>query len=183
MADRDVLFTGIKLDFPPMVASGLDSGCGIDETDERGMSPLFLASYMNRGEIVSMLIERGANCEFRFQDMTPVMAATEGGAASALEILLAAGANIDASSCEGLTSLMIAVRDGNAAVAKLLIAYGANLSLRTQSGSTALDVAQSLGASDMVAILAPYYNKDYGGFMGQLARRVCAYREDEPKDE
>ncbi len=182
MCDRELMFTGIKSDFPPMVASSLDAGWGINDTDESGMSPLFLASYLDRREIVSMLIERGADLEFRFQDMTPVMAASEGGALSALEALLAAGADVNAGSSEGLTSLMIAVRDGNIDVAKLLIARGANTELPTQSGSTALDIARSLDALEMVALLDPRISPEARAFTEELMRRTCVMRESDVDD-
>lgn len=183
MPDLMMIFTGIKSDFLPMVSSGLDSGCGVDDANEDGMSPLILASYMNRVEIASLLIDHGANLEFRFHDMTPVMAAAEGGASSTLEALLAAGADVNARSSEGLSSLMIAARDDRPDIARILITHGAEAELRTQSGSTALGVARGLGNARMVALLEPRLSPDVHHFMQKLRQRTSVFRESIPSEE
>lgn len=179
MSDLGTLFAGIRADFPPMVTSGLDAGCDVDGINEDGMSPLFLASFMNRTEISSLLIQRGANIDFRFQQMTPLMLAAQEGHVDVARILLDAGADVNASSDQGMTSLMIAIRDGHVPFVELLLTYRVDLEAKTQNGSDAMDVAIQFERKDIIPILKRAAGLDPGGFVEQIMRRTANIHVDE----
>jgi ankyrin repeat protein len=75
---------------------------------------LFTASSNGHADVVSFLIERGANVDLCGMDgMTPLFAAVQEGHSNVVEELLAHGANANlATSNNGLTPLYIASDEG-----------------------------------------------------------------------
>lgn len=76
-------------------------------------------------------------------DRTPLMYACRAGQIDAAQLLLTAGADINASNANGTTALMYAktaaVGSGNVALLELLLDAGADLNARDATGRTALD--------------------------------------------
>ena len=145
-----------------------------------GVGPLFLAAFNSDAESAEALLKHGAEVDLPnvFQ-MTPLMVAagmrgtggTAGGggggggggdrAFKTLDVLLAAGANINAQISdshthtavlmayvagrdqEGRTALMGSADAGNDRMAKYLLDHGADPTLKEQKGMTALDIARS----------------------------------------
>lgn len=144
-----------------------------------GAGPLFIATLASDTEAMEVLIKHGAEVDLPnvFQ-MTPFMIAsgmrgTGGGggggggapaggdrAFKAMDVLLAAGANINAQITdshthtavlmayvagrdqEGRTALMAAGETGNERLAKYLLEHGADPTLKDAKGMTALDLAR-----------------------------------------
>ncbi|NSX06840.1 ankyrin repeat domain-containing protein [Cupriavidus gilardii] len=71
-----------------------------------------------------------------------------------VDLLLRAGAGVDAADQHGMTALMLSARAGDAAVVRLLLEAGANALLRNAKGHTALTLAQAAGRREVVALLA-----------------------------
>lgn len=72
----------------------------------------------------------------------------------AVSLLLAAGADIDATEYERLTPLMVAVLGQNSAMVRLLLEKGANIHLTTHEGESALSLAAFDGKrAEIVRIL------------------------------
>ncbi|RYG56844.1 ankyrin repeat domain-containing protein, partial [bacterium] len=69
------------------------------------------------------------------------------------EILLNAGANIDAQDHQGQTSLILAAQFLSEGVLSLLIEKRANLHLITKSGESALDIAKAGNFSAAIELL------------------------------
>ncbi|PCH55756.1 MAG: hypothetical protein COC15_04025 [Legionellales bacterium] len=70
-----------------------------------------------------------------------------------VEVLLKAGAKVNAQDEEGRTALMMASYQGHAAVVKLLLNNGANVYLENNSGATALTIAQLTGKENITMLL------------------------------
>ncbi len=148
-----------------------------------GVGPLFLATMNNDHESMQLLLAHGAEVDLRnVMQMTPLMIAagmrgTGGGggggggaggggaaggdrATKTIEILLDAGANINAQVTgshnrtavlmayvagrdqEGKTGLMTAAENGQERIVKLLLDRGADLALRDATGKAAIDFAR-----------------------------------------
>src|SRR5215475_9245977 len=84
--------------------------------------------------------------------LTPLVLATAFGTREAVELLIGAGANVNADSDGGLTPLHVAWR--NEAVARRLLSRGANVNAKTALGATPLWVASSaFGTRPVVSLL------------------------------
>ena len=100
---------------------------------------------------VRLLLERGADPNMRFdfdsmidgrleRGLTALMIA---GTAEVAEALLAAGAEVNAASADGVTPLMRAAGSGRVEVVRVLLAAGANANARSDAGHVAADFAAS----------------------------------------
>lgn len=76
---------------------------------------------------------------------TPLQAAAAQGDLRGTEVLLAAGASVNARNREGATALMLAAAGGHEAVIRELLARGADPLLRGRWGATAADTAAMCG--------------------------------------
>jgi predicted LPLAT superfamily acyltransferase len=79
-----------------------------------------------------------------------LLAAAIRGDASAVQALLAKGADVNAKGLGGLTALMVASHKGHLDVVQALLAKGADVNAKTIAGWTALIVASYDGHLDMV---------------------------------
>jgi ankyrin repeat protein len=68
-------------------------------------------------------------------------------------LLLARGANVNATQAEGFTALHEAAFAGDAALAKILLDAGANKSQKTPEGETAEDIARKRKHPEVAALL------------------------------
>lgn len=106
-------------------------------------TPLMMAAL--RGHVVWMqrLIERGARVHR--EGWAPVHYAASSAEMEPTELMLRAGAPVDAVSPNGSTPLMMAAGYGAIDGARLLLHRGADATLRNQRGMTAADFARSMG--------------------------------------
>jgi len=128
----------------------VDKGSLIDHVPCYCGTPLYAA--VNRGnlELARVLINAGANLEYRYYGSTPLHAATTKGDLPMIELLLDSGAHIEAEKEDGRrsTPLMIASDESKLQVMKLLIKRGANLNYKSNYHMTAL--YHAIGKGDLV---------------------------------
>ncbi|MFP3587698.1 ankyrin repeat domain-containing protein [Paraburkholderia sp. SIMBA_055] len=137
----------------------LDAGSIINETDERGRTPLMLAAGYGRSNVVDVLTQRGARIsDKRSAGVTTLMFAADSGHVSEVGTLLrwGAAANERASRTgagNGPTALMLAARAGHTDVVRTLLNAGADLLAMDQQGQTALAWARAGGHSGTAVLL------------------------------
>ena len=100
---------------------------------------------------------------------TPLIRAAKAGDVAAIRLLLAAGANVDLATLNGITPLMAAAGNGSSGLdtrgrykteaqaveaAQLLLAAGANVNARDRTGQTALHGAAGWGYNSFIRVLA-----------------------------
>lgn len=138
---------------PIRFASLLVAGLGLFASESRG-NDLVQAASGGRVDTILALIASGADPNARSGGYTPLLAAAYHGNQTAIEALLAHGAEIEAKLAEdGSTPLMLAVRNGHVGAAWALLKRGANPEARRSDDVTALMVAATRGDLKPVNLL------------------------------
>lgn len=121
-----------------------------------GMTALHLAAHFGRRETAVALLNLGADPAATMKNAlanTPLHAAAAGGRDALVELLVQAGAPIDARDGFGNTPLMVAAANGLVASVKLLLARGADPSARNAEGKTARDFALARDEDEVASFL------------------------------
>jgi len=119
----------------------LDAGAEVSDTDYKGRNVLF---YGDSKEAALMLVAGGADLEQQdLRGWTPLAGAVEDGNIRQAEGLIAAGANVNATSNLGLTVFMHAVSspERSTEMMRLLVDAGADPYAATEDGFSAFHVA------------------------------------------
>ncbi len=130
-----------------------------DAVASDGYTPLGLAAFFRRRDVVKVLLERGAKpgVPSRDQGFTPLHSAVATDAARSegdiVRLLLQAGADPNAKSREGGTPLHTAAFTGDLGIAELLLAYGADPTETDRKSLTPLDVARDRRNVEVAALL------------------------------
>jgi len=105
-------------------AEQLKGTTGFTLKDFKGFTPLMFASVNGNANVVTRLIQAGADVNRHTADnMTALMAAAQGGYSSCVRLLLAAGADKAIQhSGSGLTAREIALRSGHSECERMLVA-------------------------------------------------------------
>ena len=125
-----------------------------DATMEGDATTLMAAAYGGGDDVLSDLIQRGAELESRDIDgYTALMYAANGGQLRTLELLLDAGADVNARDNEKSTPIMFAAQHGHAEIVRALAEHGADLDARGDHGLTALGFARQNGHEEVARVL------------------------------
>ncbi|XP_038185420.1 ankyrin repeat and KH domain-containing protein 1 isoform X9 [Arvicola amphibius] len=127
-----------------MVALLLAQGANINaQTEETQETALTLACCGGFSEVADFLIKAGADIELGCS--TPLMEASQEGHLELVKYLLAAGANVHATTATGDTALTYACENGHTDVADVLLQAGAHLEHESEGGRTPLMKAARAG--------------------------------------
>ena len=121
-----------------------------------GWTVLHLAAFFGHPELVSTLLDRGADVDSRSTNPmknTPLHAAVAGGNLAAAKILLEHKADPKAVQHGGWTAIHSAAQSGDRALVELLLASGANTNPRADNGQSPLDLALTMGKGDVAELL------------------------------
>ena len=115
-----------------------------------GFTALHFAAYYGSPETVALLIERGANIEAVTRNFLANMplhaaAAGRGPALETCEVLVRAGANVNAKQHGGFSVLHTPAHHGGLEMAELFLREGADASATNDEGKTPVDVAREQG--------------------------------------
>ncbi|OLQ11106.1 Ankyrin repeat domain-containing protein 50 [Symbiodinium microadriaticum] len=122
--------------------------------DVDGSTPLMRASKCGHADVVQLLLEAGAEKDFRdLSGGTALMCAACSGRVSVVRLLLGAGAQKDVHDLLGNTAVILAGFYGRAPVMQLLLKAGAQVDFRDNDGRTALMDAACNGHSRVVRLL------------------------------
>jgi ankyrin repeat protein len=140
----------------PRLRALLEAGVSVHAPDERGCTPLIIASAAGQVAAMRELVQAGAAPDGRDAGKlrwTPLMHALHADRPAAAAALLEWGA--DPSSCDdsGYSALMMAASRGNRELVEALLARGADVSAELFLGFTALDYAIGYGHAEIVRLL------------------------------
>ncbi len=116
----------------------------IDARDKYKNTPLIQAALWEEIEILSALIQNGADMNARgssYRKETPLMVAAREGKIHSLIVLINAHADINAVDAFGRTPLMTAARAGEKEILKMLIKVNADIHIKDKKEKTVLDNA------------------------------------------
>jgi ankyrin repeat protein len=107
----------------------LEQKSDVNAAQGDGMTALHWAAFHNDVETVQWLIAAGANAKAvtRMGGITPLSLASSSGNAALIEILLKAGADVNAAAEDGATPLMAAALSGDAGAVTVLVKRGAEV--------------------------------------------------------
>ncbi|XP_061082293.1 protein TANC1-like isoform X1 [Conger conger] len=132
----------------------LQQGAVVQQTNRRGVSPLFCAVRQGHWQIADLLLQNGADVNVTDkQGRTLLMVAACEGHLSTAEFLLSKGACLTAMDKEGLTPLSWACLKGHKNVVQYLVEKGAVIDHTDKNGRTPLDLAAFYGDAEIVHYL------------------------------
>ena len=137
-----------------MVELLIRAGADVTVTNDYGVVPLFLACTNGSADVVARLLDAGADPEARTEGETALMTAVRTGTVDAVKLLIAHGADLDATELEsGQTLLMTAAAEMHPSLVRLLLAHGADVHARSVVGFTPLTFAVRAGDLELVKLL------------------------------
>jgi ankyrin repeat protein/L-ascorbate metabolism protein UlaG (beta-lactamase superfamily) len=102
----------------------------LDEKDERGSTPLLIATLNGKKEVVEYLVAQGADIKaVNMRGNTALHLAAYGGSPDLVEYFLAKGFDVNSKSLTGLTPLIYSIMAERPEVVKLLLAKGADITI------------------------------------------------------
>lgn len=121
-----------------------------------GWTPLGLAAYFGAESSARLLLATGADLALRSTNPsgnTPLHAAVAGKRHRLVELLIEAGADINATDANGWTPLNLAAREGVTRTIDYLLAHGADPTITAANGQTPLQTAEKEGKTAAVDVL------------------------------
>ncbi|XP_069677993.1 uncharacterized protein [Periplaneta americana] len=127
-------------------------GINVSKVFYRDKSPLRLAVDMNHCDIVRILLEAGANVNYKhihLQGQSVIHRVGYTGNIQILHMLLNKGANLEETDEDGNTVLIIAAEFSSLEMVKELVKLGANLDVTNKRGNKALQHAKYFNTKDV----------------------------------
>ena len=130
---------------------------GVNDQDVNGKTALLVACEMNTANTVRLILSHGGDpnipTHLDVGYSTALHKASEKGNREIIELLLRAGADVNARNKVGQTALHIVVRQKNVDLAKYLITTGADPEIRDTAGCNASFYAKTAGLKELAEVL------------------------------
>src|ERR1039458_6113387 len=139
----------------PSLKALLEGGADPNRPDRDGTSPLLRAVMEGAQPAVELLLAHKAdpNIERPELEWTPLHEAAQRGSKGIAEVLLKAGADVNAKETHGCTPLNIAASGKQREVAELLLANHADPNAKSDIGQTPLHIAVNNGPRELAELL------------------------------
>ncbi|KAH7569753.1 hypothetical protein ACOSP7_013434 [Xanthoceras sorbifolium] len=116
----------------------------LNSRDKHSRTPLHLAAWSGKTEVVSYLCKQKADVgAAAMDDMSAIHFASQKGHLEVVRVLISSGASFKAFTRKGLTPLHYAVQGSHLELVKYLVRKGASLSAKTKAGKTPLDLVRN----------------------------------------
>lgn len=125
--------------FKQLILAGANPNIPLHEGKED--PPIFPLSRAGMAESLQVLVDAGVDVNATFRGRTPLMLAVSGGNPKAAEILIKAGANVNAVDEDGRSVLWRAIVEERPDMVRLLLENGADAKAKDPQGRTMLEVA------------------------------------------
>lgn len=128
----------------------------IDTHSGDGFTPLALACFFGNPEVAEYLVNQGANLNLAATNpmrVAPIHAAAASRNRRIVEMLVAAGADVNQRQQQGWTALHAAAQNGDEALVAFLLANGADKTARSETNQSPHDMAMLQGHAGVVALL------------------------------
>jgi ankyrin repeat protein len=147
------IYSAIRSGERTAVEALVQQGVSPNQRDANGNTLLMNAAMYGRPELLSFLIEKGADVNATNNGGATALMRAAGDTAK-IKLLVNKGANVNARSALGNTPLILAARANPSAEAvKLLIEHGAEVNATNTFGATAIQTAAASGDLETVRIL------------------------------
>ncbi|XP_037788674.1 ankyrin-3-like isoform X1 [Penaeus monodon] len=150
-----LLIVAVRRNDAAEVRAALNEGADLSvQGPEDGGTLLHLASQGSSGQVLQILLSRGASVDAKTsQGFTPLMTAAQRGATDALVHLLAHRANPKLATSDGTTALHLALQSQDSSAVTALLDAGVDVNATTVDGSTPLHIAAASGSLGLARLL------------------------------
>ena len=151
----------------------------INAKDEKGQTPLILASWKGQNKVVDYLLSHGADVNAKTAiGSTALMYASESNAVGIMKMLKDKGADVNQKNSTGSTPLSYAALRNSVNAAQFLIDNGANVNEPDNNGSTPLFCATFKNSIDVAKILVKNgADLSFKNIQGRVAKDYCTTME------
>lgn len=151
------IFEAAALGRAPVVREALSTDASLlNAVAPDGFTPLGLAAFFGRADVVTVLLDHGADPNIASRNAMQVAPLHSAVAARHLPItaaLLTHGADVNAIQADDYTPLHEAAQNGQVEMIELLLHNGANPQATLRNGQTPLDSARAAGRTEAIALL------------------------------
>jgi ankyrin repeat protein len=127
----------------------------VAQNEETPAVKLHQAAYQGKTQEVIALLKQGTSVDplWAGDSSTPLMAAVENNHLETAQVLIKAGANVNAMNDQGFTSLMSAAKNGNLQIAQELIKKKANVNAKNEFGSVLTQAIHGEAGPEFIQLL------------------------------
>lgn len=146
----DVARKGTVDDLIALINSNKDT---INSINDRGDSPLVLATYYGNNEVALHLAKLVPNINIQSKNGTPLIAAVYTQNLYLTEQLLNLGANIEGKDSAGKTVLIYAITAKDLNMVKLLLSFNAKKDIKDKNNYAVIDYAKQTGDEEIINLI------------------------------